>query len=342
MSSSSPVAGTRRPAAGRRRHLLVGALVLIIAFALMLVSGGAAYAEQLVRVSSLSTLECHFTGPDYQGQIFSIDEVIDVVGDVESTWQLRWASPADFSASVTCDRHYVMNDDGIALDFDHGVTIGAPLPPAGWQSWAHMTGSLYFTVSQPALIEIKYKLTNPVNSATKHCFLEFGLWTADAAFTRQAELLGFSDGTATTPDWVVRAVTLVPGRFYVFDTVAQGGFGYTDGATAGEHQVAFSMSVSKTTTEAMIRALMQRIFTAGDLGSQIAFKTQQSILMSLNDALRAVRDARFKYADSALAGLSAKIAAYRKVITPAAATAIQIGIDDIRAAVQWQAGVTNP
>jgi hypothetical protein len=36
------------------------------------------------------------------------------------------------------------------------------------------------------------------------------------------------------------------------------------------------------------------------------------------------------------------IAVARKVITPAAATAIQTGIDDIRAAVQWQAGVTNP
>jgi hypothetical protein len=342
MSSPSSVAGARHPAAGRRRHLVVGALVLLIAVAVMLLSGGAAYAEQLVRVNSLSTLDCRFTGPDYQGQVFSIDEVIDVVGDVESTMRQLWASPPGFSASVTHNRRYVLNDDGITLDFDHGVTIGAPLPSAGWQCWAHTTGFFCFTVSQPALMEIKYKLTNPVNSATKHCFLEFGLWTADAAFTRQTELLGFSNGTATTPDWVVRAVTLVPGRYYVFDTAAQGGFGYTDGATAGEHQVAFSMSVSKTTPEGMIRALMQRIFTAGDLGSQIAFKTQQSILTSLNDALRAVRDGRFKYADSALTGLSAKVATYRKVITPAAAAAIQAGIADIRAAVQWQAGVTNP
>jgi|WetSurMetagenome_2_1015567.scaffolds.fasta_scaffold44798_3 hypothetical protein len=342
MSSSSSIAGTRHPVAGRRRHLLVGALVLLIAFTVALVSSGAAYAEQLVRVSSLSRLDCRFVGPGTEGQIFSIDEVIDVVGDAESTTQLRWASPADFSASVTHNRHYVLNDNGITLDFDHGVTVGAPLPPAGWQSWAHTTGFLYFTVSQPALIEVRYKLTNPVNSATKHCFLEFGLWTADAAFTRQTELLDLADGAATTADWVVRTVALVPGRYYVFDTAAQGGFGYTDGAAAGEHQVAFSMSVSKTTAEGMIRALMQRIFTASDLGSQIAFKTQQSILTSLNDALRAVRAGRLQYADSALAGLSAKIATYRKVITPAAVSAIQTGIDDIRAAVQWQAGVTNP
>ena len=62
MSSSSSVAGTRHPAAGRRRHLLPAALVLLVAVAVVRVSGAAAYAEQMARVSSLSRLDCRFVG----------------------------------------------------------------------------------------------------------------------------------------------------------------------------------------------------------------------------------------------------------------------------------------